>query len=280
MVYLILAVIAIALLIMIIKFFKSGGKEFQPKLSYRERAELESKLEKGTLEPPAKPIKEKHASFIKSALPSKNIKDELNRFKTFFDIENDKITHLIRNGIQKSNDQNYNGALEDFSHAVEIKPLEPTGYYCRGLTNLMLKNFESSIADFTESITLQMKELNALYYRGLANYDAGAFNRAIRDFSSYLNTESNYAEAYFNLALCYKQLENNQEAINYLSLAIEKNPRHEAAYFERGMIKNKMDDREGCCSDLKKAMEMGHLESYHYIKDLCRENNRNENFIA
>jgi tetratricopeptide (TPR) repeat protein len=269
MYYAILAVLVTALLIIIIKSFKSGGKEFQSKLSLRERAELENKLEKETLEPPTKLLQGEQVSSIKSALPSKNIIDEINRFKTFFYIENHKLTQFIRDGIQKSNDQNYKGALEDFSHAVEIIPFEPTGHYCRGLTKLKLENFESAISDFTETIRLQMKEPNALYYRGLANIGARDFDHAIRDFSGYLNTESNFAEAYFNLALCYKQKGDYQKAIKYFSNTIEKNPRHEVAYFERGMIKNKIEDKEGCCSDLKKAMEMGHLESYHYIKELC-----------
>jgi len=269
MYYIILTVLAIALIVMIIGFFRSGAKEFKPKLSIREKAELENKMEKKIIEQVTKPVQPKQSHSINNSFPSKDIRDEINRFKTFFDIENDKLTQYIRSGIQKSQNQNYKSALEDFSHAVETKPIEPVAHYCRGLTKLSLKNYESAVSDFTETIRLQMKEPNALYYRGLANFGAKDIDIAIRDLTSYTNAENNFAEAYFNLAVCYKQKGDYENAIHFLDATIEKNPRHEVAYFERGLLKNKINDKNGCCADLKKAMDMGHLESYHYIKELC-----------
>jgi tetratricopeptide (TPR) repeat protein len=268
MYYVVLTLLFIALTFVIYKFGKSGRKEFQPKLSHRERAELENKIEKDIPESSPKPVQEKQKYSLKTALPSKNITDEINRFKTFYDIENDKLTQFIRNGIQKCKNQNNRSALEDFSHAVELKPLEPIGHYCRGLTKLLLKNFESAVSDFTEAIRLQMREANVSYYRGLANYEARDYDHAILDFEGYVKAENNFAEAYFNLALCYKQKKDYQKAILYFSETINKNPRHEVAYFERALLKDKVGDKEDCIKDLKKAMEMGHLEAYHYIKEL------------
>jgi tetratricopeptide (TPR) repeat protein len=268
--YIILAVLILGLIIMVIGFFRSGAKEFKPKLSIRERTELEKKIEtKKIIEPTTKPVQPKQSHPIKNSFPSKDIRDEINRFKTFFDIENDKLTQYIRSGIQKSQNQNYKSALEDFSQAVESKPFESVAHYCRGLTKLSLKNYESAASDFTETIRLQMKEPNALYYRGLANFGAKDLDHAIRDLTSYTNAEDNFDEAYFNLAICYKQKGDFENAIHFLNITIEKNPHHEVAYFERGLLKNKIDDKNGCCADLKKAMDMGHLESYHYIKELC-----------
>ncbi len=268
MYYVVLTLVLIVLALVIYKFSQSGRKEFQPKLSFRERAELENKIEKELPETSPKPVQEKQKYSLKIALPSKNITDEINRYKTFYDIENDKLTQFIRNGIQKCKNQNNRSALEDFSHAVELKPLEPVGYYCRGLTKLILKNFESAISDFTEAIGLQMREANVSYYRGIANYNARDFDHAILDFEGYIKAESNFAEAYLNLALCYKQKGDYQKAIQYFSETINKNPRHEVAYFERALLKDKVGDKEDCIKDLKTAMEMGNLEAYHYIKEL------------
>ena len=268
MYYVILALLFIVLGYVIFKLGKSGSKEFEPKLSLRERAELETKFETKIPETPTKPSEEKKKYFLKTSLPSKNLPDEYNRFKVFYDIENDKLTQYIRAGIQKGLTQNYKGALEDFSHAIEVKPLEPTGHYCRGLTKLIIKNFESAISDFTDCIRLQMKDQNIIYYRGLANYGARDFDHAILDLSQYVKIESNFAEAYFNLALCYKQKRDYQKAIQFFTETINKNPLHEIAYFERGLLKDKVGDKEGYGNDLKKAMEMGHLEAYHYLKEL------------
>jgi tetratricopeptide (TPR) repeat protein len=113
-----------------------------------------------------------------------------------------------------------------------------------------------------------MREANVSYYRGLANYEARDYDHAILDFEGYVKAEDNFAEAYFNLALCYKQKRDYQKAIQYFSEAINKNPRHEVAYFERALLKDKVGDKENCIKDLKKAMELGNLEAYHYIKEL------------
>ncbi len=268
MYYVLLALLFIALVYVIFRFSKSGSKKFQPKLPYHEKAGLETKVEKKIPETSPKPAGEKKKYFLKPALPSKNLSNEYNRFKLFYDIENDKLTQYIIKGVQKGITQNYRGALEDFSHAIEVKPSEPTGHYCRGLTKLILKNFESAISDFTDCIKLQMKEQNIIYYRGLANYGARDFDHAILDFSQYVKIESNFAEAYFNLALCYKQKRDYKKAIQFFTETININPRHEVAYFERGLLMDKVGDKEGCSKDLKKAMEMGHLEAYHYIKEL------------
>ncbi len=269
MYYVILTLLFVAFGFVIFKFGKNGRRELEPEISERERAETEKKEEKERSESSAKSDHEKLKSTPKSVLPSKNLTLEINRFKSFYDEENAELSRYMKNGIQKSNAQNYRGALEDFSHAIELSPIEPTVHYCRGIVKLILKNFESAIDDFTEAIRLQINEPNVYFYRGLANYGAKDIDSAILDFSRFEKSVGNFAEVYFNLALCYKQKKENHKAIQFFTDTIKINPRYGVAFFERAMLKNKMEDKEGCCKDLNKAMEMGHLEAYHYIKELC-----------
>jgi len=272
--YVILTFLFIAIGFVIFKFNKNGKRKFRPIISVKERAEIKKKAEKDRLESSAKSVQEQQKEDTpKTILPSKNFTLELNRFKSFYDNESVELIQFMRNGIQKSNAQNYRGALEDFSHAVELKPFEPTVHYCRGIVKLILKNFESAISDFTEAVRLQINEQNVFFYRGLANYGAKDFDYAILDFSRFAKSASNFVEVYFNLALCYKQKRDYQKAIQFFTETINKNPRYEVAYFERALLKNKIEDKEGCCRDLKKAMEMGHLEAYHYIKEFCEVQN-------
>ncbi len=267
--FLYIALIGAAVLFILIGIFKNSDKEVSPKPKQREKAVLDKNIEKENVPAVQQPVENKSVPTIKNVLPSKEIRLEISRFREFSDKENENLVEIIKNGIHKTYSQNFKSALEDFSHAIEIKPSEPTGHYCRALTKLALKNYESAISDFTESIRLQMKQPNILYYRGLANFGAKDFDHAIQDFTNYLKAESKFADAYFNLALCYKHKSDFKNAIKYFSDSILKNPRNETAFFERGLLKNKIDDRNGCCNDLKTAMSMGHLESYHYIKEFC-----------
>lgn len=276
------------------RFFKSGNKEFRPKLSLRERTEMEKFLEKQAKEQEAaakakeesglpEMVKEEKKAEIKNwepntkkakiIFPADDIKNEISRFSAYLDVNNHKVQHSIRNGVQNYLSQDFKTALEEFSLAVELNSQEPTGYYCRGLTKLKLKNYESAISDFTESIKLNYKEPNPLYYRAKAYYDLKDLDNAILNFKSYITAESGFAEAYYHLGICYKQKEKHTEAIGAFSRALEKEPKFELAYFERGLLKHKVNDKEGGCTDLKKALEMGHLQAYDYVNDLCREKN-------
>jgi len=270
----------------LILFLKRGNKEFNPKLSLKERRELEKMVEKKAKEEEEEKkeerkeikikevelreeVKEEVIPKVKKIFPSKEIINEISRFETHIDIDNSKVQHSIRNGVQNFLSQDLMVALEEFSLATESNSQDATGFYCRGLTKLKLKNYESAIGDFTEAITLKMKEPNAFYYRALAYYKMRDLDNAILNFKGYINLESDSSEAYFDLGICFKEKENVEEAINIFSLAIKKRPTLGIAYFERGILRHKQNDKEGGCADLRKAFGLGYLEADNYINELC-----------
>lgn len=269
----IVAALVIVAVIVIVVLFKSGRQELQPKLSLRERNALEKGIEIEAIEKKREEEKPKETAVPKNVTtaPQRDPKLEIMRFKTFFDIENDRLTKAVRNGIEKCNHSDFKGAIGEFSSVIDLKPDNPIGHYCRALTKLRLRNYESSIPDFTEAIRLQMGEANALYYRGVARYNTKDYNGAELDLASYLKSEPNFAEGYYMLGLINKDSNKLSIAIENFSMAINKNARHEAAFFERALAKDKTGDNAGCCIDLKNAYELGHLEAYHYLKQLCKE---------
>jgi len=269
----IVVVLVIVAVVVIVVLFKSGGREFQPKLSLRERNALEKGIQEEAIEKKKEEEKPQETAVPKivTTAPQRDPKLEIMRFKTFFDIENDRLTKAVRNGIEKCNHSDFKGAIGEFSSAIDLKPENPIGHYCRALTKLRLRNYESSIPDFTEAIRLQMGEANALFYRGVARYNTKDYNGAELDLTSYLKAEPNFAEGYYMLGLINKDSNKLSAAIENFSMAINKNARHEVAFFERALAKDKTGDNSGCCIDLKKAYELGHLEAYHYLKQLCKE---------
>lgn len=283
----VLGVVALVFIIYgLILFIKRGNKEFESKLSLRERTELEKILEKQPRQETEEETKEKVEKVekiekeiqkteeivpkTKSVFPSRDLRSEIARYTTHIDMDNVKVQHSIRNGVENFVSLDHKVALEEFSLAIELNPKDATGYYCRGLTKLQLKNFESAISDFTEAINLKMKEPGALYYRALCYSNMRDIDNAILNLKSYIGIESNSPEAYFELAMCLKQKENINEAVKYYSLTIEKNPTHNLAYFERGLLRHKMNDTEGGCADLKKALELGCVEAYDSVNELCK----------
>jgi len=284
MLYIIGVIAAILLIYGLILFLKRGNKEFNPKLTLRERTELEKMVEKKVKEDEAKAekkeeivldVKEKIAEPVvakpKPTFPSKEIQNEISKFSSHVDIDNINVQHSIRNGVQNYLNQDLMVALEEFSLAIESNSQDALGYYCRGLTKLKLKNFESALSDFGEATKLGMKEPNALYYRALTYYFMRDLDNAILNFKGYINKEGQSPEAFFDIGICYKEKENKEEAIKNFSLAIQKKPSYEIAYFQRGLLRHEQGDKEGGCADLKKAFGLGYLEADNYLSDLCKD---------
>lgn len=281
----ILGVLALVLIIYgLILFLRKGNKEFSPKLSLREKVELEKMIEKkikaeSEEEEVKKEIEldlkekvtEPATPKSKTAFPSRDISNEISRFETFVDINNSKVQHSIRNGVQNFINQDYMVALEEFSLATESSPSDAIGFYCRALTKLQLKNYESAIIDFTEAINLKLSGPNAFYFRAQAYHNNQDIENAILNLNAYMNQEKNNPEAYFDLGVCLKEKGKSEEAIKNFSLAIQKRPAHSGAYFHRGLIRHQQNDKEGGCADLKKAFGLGYLEAEKYLSDLCND---------
>lgn len=280
MIYILGIVAFIFIVYGLILFLKRGNKEFSPKLSLKERTELAKMVEKKVKEEKEEEekeivseIKEKTAEpeipKDKQIFPSKEIINEISRYQTHLDIDNIKVQHSIRTGVQNFIDQNYMVALEEFSLATESNPTDAVGFYCRGLTKLKLKNYESAITDFTETINLKIKGPNAFYYRALAYYSMRDLDNSILNLNAYINLDKNYSEAYFDLGICFKEKDKIEEAIKNFSLAIQKRPTHGTAYFERGLLRHKQNDKAGGCADLRKSFGLGYLEADNYLNELC-----------
>ncbi len=101
MLYILGTIALIAIVYGLILFFKRGNKEFSPKLSLKERTELEKIVEKKAREEEIKEEEKKEnlpnvidkveESIIpkaKALFPSKEIQNEVSRFSTHIDLDN------------------------------------------------------------------------------------------------------------------------------------------------------------------------------------------------
>src|ERR1700761_6866241 len=76
---------------------------------------------------------------------------------------------LIQSGNTKANQKDYQGAIDDFTKAIELNPKSADAYFYRANANSNLQKNEEAVADFTKTIELNPKKADAYYYRGNAN---------------------------------------------------------------------------------------------------------------
>lgn len=140
---------------------------------------------------------------------------------------------LNTSGIEKLKNEDYDGALEDFSKAVEKDPKFAEGYLNRG------------------------------YVYG----NRGELQEALADFDKAIAIDSGYIEAYYNRGFIYGFFEEFDKSIADFNKVIELNPKDAEAYINRALIRSRLGDRSGELADLKEAARLGDPTARNWLED-------------
>ena len=86
-------------------------------------------------------------------------------------------------------------------------------YKNRGNARSDLGDFEGAIEDYTQAIQINPNYTDVYYNRGNAHYELGDLESAIEDYTQAIKINYNYADAYYNRANVRAELEDKQRAI-------------------------------------------------------------------
>ena len=147
------------------------------------------------------------------------------------------------------------GAIADYTKAIELKPDYADAYYHRGLAKQAKCSFggfvwtergelDEAIADYTKAIELKPDYADAYYHRGLAKQASGDVAHA----TGLLYRPHKGKEAKGDVA----------DAIADYTKAIELKPDYADAYYNRGLAKQAEGDLDGARVDCTKAIELKH----------------------
>lgn len=130
-------------------------------------------------------------------------------------------------GELKKNNDNYKGAIEDYSNAIKVDSQNINAILQRAFCFNMLSEYESAIKDYTHVIGIQKTNKYAYLSRGSTKNKLKKYKEAIVDFDKVL----------------------------------EINPADQEAYNNRGFAKKGLGDTEGACEDWKKSKKLGNKEA-------------------
>lgn len=125
----------------------------------------------------------------------------------------------LERALQRYEGGYYEGALEDYTQALEIDPSDPEIWLGRGLAREKLKDYEGAFSDYTKAIDLKDDFFKAWINRGNVLFKLERYADAIEDFNVALIYRSNYAPAVYNRAMAKMKLKNKAEACADLKLA-------------------------------------------------------------
>ena len=89
---------------------------------------------------------------------------------------------LLNSGVDKAQSGNLQGAIADWTKAIEMNPMYAKAYFNRGVAKKNLKDYQASIADYTKAIEINSEYYHAYTNRGIVFEIEGDLKGACRDW--------------------------------------------------------------------------------------------------
>ncbi len=209
--------------------------------------------------------------FFFSGLNKAKVKDyegAITDFTRAIDFNPNNYKAYTNRGTSKRELNDYQGALADLTKAIELNPNVDTIYLARGSIRHFLRDSNGAIADASKAIELNPINGRAYYNRGTSKMDLEDYYGAMSDFTKSIELNPKYGKAYTNSGASKVLLNDYQGALVDLTKAIELIPNDRYAYLNRAYAKNGLNDKARACIDARKAQSLGMDESS--IKEIIR----------
>jgi tetratricopeptide (TPR) repeat protein len=156
-----------------------------------------------------------------------------------------------------------------------IEPQKPgkshQDYYVRAVAKALEKDYQGAVEDYTKAIELNPQFVEAYIKRGATLYKMGDGRGALKDCSEALRINPNLSEAYYYQGRARYRLGYTQAAIDAYTAAIAKEPDFAQAYYHRGLANNDLKELTDAAEDLQKAAglfsEQGDRTGYRLAQD-------------
>jgi len=149
-------------------------------------------------------------------------------------------------GSRKDLAGDYQGAIQEYTRAIEYAPESSSFYTDRGAAKSSMEDYIGAINDYTKAIQLDNEKNQTAYRayrnRGIAKFFLQDYRGAISDI---------------NMVIVEKPESYQNESEMWL-------------YYYRGLSKIGLGDKDNGCLDLSKAGELGLAKAYTAIKIYCQ----------
>jgi tetratricopeptide (TPR) repeat protein len=136
---------------------------------------------------------------------------------------------LNRRGNAYSAKGDYDPAIADYSHAIEIKPQFALPYSNRALTLIRKGEFERALADLDKALDLFPGHARSYLHSGKAYALKGELDKAVADYSRGIELDPSYG-AYLGRGTLFAVQQKWPEAVADFRKAIEVAPNNEYGY--------------------------------------------------
>jgi len=140
----------------------------------------------------------------------------------------------------------FNTALEQYNHALDVQPDDPNTLNNRGAALEELKRYDEALVNYNRSLELRPDDPGTLNNRGSNLDDLQRYDEAIADFDRALELKPNDPGTLYNRASVYSSKRQLKDSLNDLKATISR----DAEYRSRAR-------EEARFGDLRKDPELG-----------------------
>lgn len=177
-------------------------------------------------------------------------------------------------GVDKIQSGNYQGAIKDFTQAIQRQADFAAAYSNRCLANIQLGNYQTAIEDCTQAVTLAPNNTEAYLNRGLAHYKLSNYQAAIEDDNQVIKLNPQEFRGYYNRGVARFVLGNHTKAIVDYNQALRQSPKFPSSvlaeiYNDRGLARFRLSDLKGALADFSQAISLNANDYRAYYNRGC-----------
>ena len=174
--------------------------------------------------------------------------------------------------VAKINLEDYKGADEDASLALDRNPFIVDAYQVRGIARQNLHNYQGAISDYEAGLKLNPEEQIFIMNRAVCLAEIKRFDEADSAYHQFLKLDPKSDKPYLGLAHLNLARKDTTQALDYINKSIELSTSNASAYVMKAdvLMRNKKD-YDGALEAMNKAIELephywGYFINRAYIK--------------
>ncbi|MEO6786953.1 MAG: tetratricopeptide repeat protein, partial [Chthoniobacteraceae bacterium] len=177
------------------------------------------------------------------------------------------VDELHRRGVAKLTKGDLDGAMAEFTRAIQMMPKNPAGYSNRGHVRMMKGDLDAAVADYNRALEIDPKYTSAYCGRANAKFGKGDVKGALADFTRAIEIDPNDASGYDGRG-GVKYLSGDLDgALADLNRALEIDPKNTSALANRSKVRHRKGDLDGEIADYNALIKI-------HPKDAEAVNNR------
>lgn len=183
--------------------------------------------------------------------------------------------HFNRGNDRYENNQP-DGAMDDFTKAMDINPAYSTAYMNRSLLYLERNENQKALDDYNRYMELvspvdaKGNLLNSMLsdshrHRGVIHFKMALYDKALHDFNIAIEYDPLSFDSYMNRALTYMQLGMCERAVQDFTLCHRSAPGNSDILNNRGVCYLRLNNLQSALEDFKRAILINDKNPSYYV---------------